>query len=304
MIHLFRQIYDKVVFALALVAAASSAGWFWRQQAFIRSIQREPIRSVLAGPAYVAETLPWPATPVARWSNPPAQSRGSGWLYEVFSPPTITYNAIARTFAVPALAFPQVPVGTVCEVELLKVKREPYRLQVLGYFGEPGDYVAAFASPLSPETLLARPGHRFGGMGLTLKSFAVRKVTVESDEYGPGCEVAAQAVLQDEAAGTEVVLDSRTRKLTDTPLAELKIPGVSGGPRELREGDTFSDDAASYRVEHIQLDPPEVVLARMSPGLPGPEMNVLRPVNQIPGKSSPPKPLSPQAASDVAAANP
>jgi hypothetical protein len=73
-----------------------------------------------------------------------------------------------------------------------------------------------------------------------------------------------------------VTLDSRARKLTDTPLARLKL-ATEKQPRELREGDEFTDATAIYRVERVQLDPPEVVISRQVAGLPLPETKVLRP---------------------------
>ena len=100
------------------------------------------------------------------------------------------------------------------------------------------------------------------------------------------------------------MLDSRARKLTDTPLAVFSLPGTAGKSRELREGDTFSDDAATYRIERIQLDPPEVVVARITPGLPMPEIRVLRPAAQLAGKNTRPKPLVQKPAQGVATTGP
>jgi len=302
--RLIKRFCDKVVLSLAFTAAGSSAGWYWRQQAVIRGLQREPVRAVLAGPAYVAEQWPLPQTPVALWSKPPVQSRGGGWFYEEFSPPPITYNAVARKFAVTPPLSSSEPVGEGSGLELLAVRREPYRLQLLGYFGEPGDYVAAFSSSLLPETLLARPGHRFEALGLTLKSFAVRQVAVKGGELGQGFEVAALAVLLDETAGIEVTLDSRTRKLTDTLLAVFKTSGVPGESGEYHEGDTFAGEGGPFRVERIEFDPAEVMVARTSSGLPNPEKSILRTVNPMPGKGGLPKALAPRTTSDVAAANP
>jgi len=302
--HFLQRNFEKVLLFLAWSAAASSAGWYWREHAVIRGLQRERIRLSLAGSSYVFGKMPSPEAGATDWSNPPAQSRGSGWLFEIFTPPLISYDPATQAFVVPAQATPallRVPAGG---LELVNVRREPYRLQLLGYYGEPNDYVAAFASTLGPETLLARPGRRFEALGLTLKSFALRKVAIEDDAYGPSYEVAAQAVLKDERAGTEVTLDNRTRKLTDTLLAEINIPGATDGPREWREGETFADEDASYRIDRIQLDPPEVVVVRTTPGLTGQEMTVLKPLQQGPDKNPPPKNLNSRSTSQVAAANP
>lgn len=300
MSQLIKSVYDKVLLTLAVGAMGLSLVWVGRQQAGIRYLQGEATTPALSGPAHAVTEWLLPEASETAWPKAPAQSQGSGWLYEVFTPPVIYYNTVARSFAVTPPHYPTEPGGGVFGLGLLAVKLEPYRLQLMGYFGAPGDYLAAFVSPQSPETLLARAGRRFDQLGLTLKSFDVRKVTVESNEPGPVYDVAALAVLQDEHTGAEVVLDSRSRKLTDTPLAVFRLPGAAGKSRELREGDTFSDDDATYRIERIQLDPPEVVVARTTPGLPVPEMRVLRPAAQPAGKQTKPKPLAPQPAQGVA----
>ncbi len=303
MSHPIRHVYDPLLFAVALAAAGLSAGWVWRQQAGLRALQNEPVTPVLTGSAYVATGWPALEATAVVWPKAPAQSQGSGWLYEMFTPPVIYYNPDARSFAVTPPDALAAPEGTGFGLELLAVKLEPYRLQLLGYFGAPGDYLAAFVSPHSPETLLARTGRRFDLLGLTLKSFAVRTVAAESGAAGPVCDVAALAVLQDEQTGAEVVLDSRVRKLTDTPLAVFQLPGVPGPARELHEGDTFAGEGATYRIERIQLDPPEVVVARSAPGLPVPEMRVLRPAAQMAGNAKP-KALAPPPAGSVATTGP
>lgn len=304
MTYLIKPVYERIVLAMALVAAVASVVWFWRQQAVIRILHREPIRPVLSGPAYAASQWPLPQAPGALWSKPPAQSRGSDWLYEVFTPPAITYNRVTQSFAIASSRPHSKPVAAEHGLQLQSVKLEPYRLQLVGYFGEPGDHQAVFTSPRTQETILARPGHRFEPLGLTLKSFDVRKVAVERGEPGPMYEVAAVAVLQDEIIDAEVVLDSRTRKLTDTPLAVFNRPGATDGPRELHEGDAFTSDDAVYRIERIQLDPVEVVVTRTSSGLLEPEMLILGPVGRVAGKQSPAKPLAAKSSTEVAAANP
>ena len=276
MSQLIKTNYDKLLVAFAAAVLVASAGWMWSQQTDIARLRQQPVGADLTGAAYALSGLTAPETKAAAWPKPAAQSHGSGWLYEVFTPPVIYYNAQARSFAVTPpmhLADGGTPFG----LELLDVKLEPYRLQLVGYFGGPDDYLAAFVSGEQPETLLARSGRRFAQLGLTLRSFDVKKVVVAHTDEWPVYDVAALAVLFDEKTGTEVVLDSRARKLTDTPLAVLRLPAAGGPPRTLHEGDTFADDTSTYRVERIQLDPPEVVVAKQTPGLPLPETRILRP---------------------------
>jgi hypothetical protein len=155
-----------------------------------------------------------------------------------------------------------------------------------------------------PQTLLARAGRRFDQLGLTLKSFDVRKVAVESDAPGAVYDIAARALLHDEQTGGEVVLDSRGTKFTDTLLAVFQASDGQGRLRDLHEGDTFSDKDATYRIERIQLDPPEVVVARSTPGLAVPETRILRPSQSAQGgepqKSRSPESFSTQSARAVA----
>lgn len=271
--------YDKLLFGLGVALLAVSAGWMGSHQIDLLRLRQQPVEARLNGGVYAPSGLELPAPPTAVWPKPAAQSHGSGWLYEVFTPPVIYYNTLAKSFAVtPPLNLAD--GGTPFELELLEVKLEPYRLQLAGYFGEPGDYLAAFVSPEVPETLLARKGRHFDRLGLTLKSFEVKKVVVAHTDPWPVYDVAALAVLRDEKTGEEVVLDSRSRKLTTTPLAVLRSMAGGSPPHTWREGDSFTDATGTYRIERIQFDPPEVVVARQTPGLPLPETRILTPVGR------------------------
>lgn len=266
---------EKIVFGAAVLAVGAGAAWSWREQEVLRRLRAEPAAAQLIDAPYVrAESAP-PRPKTDAWPKPVAQSHGAGWVYEVFTPPVIYYHASARSFTVTPPMF--VAEGTApFGLELLDVTLEPYRLQLVGYIGAPGNYVAAFINPKSPETFLARTGRRFETLGLALKDFGVRKVAVPNDDAWPVYDVAAIAVLVDERTGEEITLDSRHRKLTDTPLALLRL-GSDARPREYREGDIFQDETATYRIDRIQLDPPEVVVARQVAGLPYPETRVLKP---------------------------
>lgn len=290
--------------AAVLASAGLVAGSVWWWQA--RRGEREAARMRMSGEAergvvHVATAWPVAGAKRAEWTRPAPQSSGPAWLYEVFTPPVIFFNAAARSFSVTA---PDQRVdGLPFDLELLAVRRDAFRLQLAGYYGAPGDYVAAFTSPVVPETLLARQGRRFEQLGLTLRRFDVKKVQVGESEAGPLYEVAAQAVLHDERTNAEVVLDSRVRKLSETPLAVLRLFGADDAGRELREGDIWQQGAATYRIERIQLDPPEVVIVKQSPGSPLPETRVLQPgvnphgvAGARPARTLPTRPATNQAA--------
>ena len=271
---------EKIALGGALALLATAGVWVWSQQPRLDALRRESAATPLVGGEYPRAEFAAPARVAKTWPKPTAQSHGAGWVYEVFTPPVIYYHEGAKSFAVTPplqLGESQLAFG----LELIDVQRELYRLQLVGYVGSPGDYVAAFVSPKLPETLLARSGKRFDELGLALASVDVRKINVSDDPARPAYDVAAIATLRDLQTGAEVTLDSRERKFTDTPLALLRL-GTTPKPREVRVGDVLLESDATYRVERISLDPPEVVVAKTVTGLPYPETRVLKPT--APGK--------------------
>lgn len=276
--HPLRTHYDKLLLGLSILVLGASLDWVRRQQAGMRQVRSQVANPALAGGRYEPEQRPELRSTRPVWSEPGAQSAGEGWLYEVFTPPAIFYDPASRSFTVsPGVQSDGGDDGSEFAVSLLEVKQEPYRLQLAGYFGKPDDYLVAFVSASSADPHLVRVGHRFADLELTLKHFSIRKVLVATDESGPVYEAAAQAVLHDEREDRDVLLDSRERRFTDTPLAVLALPGEAGRWLELREGDSFGHAETAYRIERIQLEPAGVHLSRMAPGSPAPEMRVLRP---------------------------
>lgn len=286
MISSLRLPAEKIAFGVALVAVAGAGLWWWGQQEGLRALRTSPVAATLTGEAYARAEFKAPARVPKAWGKPAVQSQGGGWVYEIFTPPVIYFHASARAFSVtPPSVFQDGALAF--GLELLDVRRELYRLQLMGYLGSTQDYLGTFVSPQISETLLARPGRRFEELGLTLKDFAVRKVNVAAPGELPVYDIAAFAVVHDERTGEEVTLDNRERRFTDTPLAILRL-GAQAKPREVREGDEFAENDATYRIERIQLYPPEVVVAKQVPGLPFPELRVLKPAGAVAKKSDSP----------------
>jgi hypothetical protein len=182
----------------------------------------------------------------------------------------------------PPSAFSQPGEETPFDLELLEVKAAPFPLQLAGYFGEPGDYLVAFISAGQPGTLLARRGHRFEQLGLTLRRFEVGTIAVDHDDAWPVYEAAGFAVLHDERTDREVVLDSR-RKPAVTLQAVLQGPGDQQ-PISRQEGELVMQRGATYRLQRIRADPPEVVMVQQVEGSAMPELRVLHQVR--PGAES------------------
>ena len=264
---------------LVAVVGLNLASWIWssQQQGVIRRIRSQPVAIRFSG----ANSPIVPPAPSAQespvWPEPPAQSAGRGWVYELFTPPVIYYDGRDRTYTVTAPAYlteGQPSLG----IQLLAVKPELYPLQLVGYVGPAHDYRATFVRPQHPEASLVRPGYYFAELGLTFTHFEVKKVLVPTSETGPVYEAAAFALLTEDRTGREVWLDSRGPHYTDTPLAVLQ-PLAGGSRHELRAGDSFSIAGDSYQIQAVQLTPPEVRVGRQIIGLPEAETHLLRPIN-------------------------
>jgi hypothetical protein len=276
--------WDKIAMLVAggLLIAGFAFALKWRRE----TASWRPMRFKLAAapaPRFPAE-VPEASRRVVRlgWNPPAAQSRGPGWVFEVFTPPAILRENTSGRLAL------ELPVGGgPTELELIAVKREPYRLQLTGYFGQPGHYTAVFARAKSPGVVLAREGFSFEPSGLILQSFA-RKGT------GPEPDAPAEAVLLDRETGESVTLVCGQRRLTDVPFAVVRAGPTGSPPVELREGDSFRSAGSDYRVEHITLEPAGISLTTISPD-PAQIKRCVLPLAPVPTEDSPSDDESPTA---------
>jgi hypothetical protein len=261
----FRNHFEKLLLAAALLLLLADAAWAWAERPRVAPRRWQVAAEMTPGTRYEGITFAGRDEPLAAWSEPAAQSSGAEWRYEVFTPPVIYYNAVAKTFCVtaPDATGPADPgEDAAFDVELLTVKREAFRLQLAGCYGAPGAYTGVFVSPRAPATRFARAGERLAELGLQVRDLTVMKVPVAHRDRWPVYDAIATAVLHDERDGTEVTLDTRTRKFTDSGLAVLRLGNTTA---EVRAGDTVEGAGALYRVERIRLDPPEVEVARLGP---------------------------------------
>lgn len=162
--------------------------------------------------------------------------------------------------------------------ELLSVRREPYRLQLVGYHGTPDRYTGTFVSPGSPETWHARAGDRLETLGLTLKKISLERRRTERNPDAAEHELTACAEIWDEQKQETVFLVGHEWLMTDTPLAMLRFGSPAVRARPFRMGDVFREGGAVCRVEHIQFDPAEVVILKETSGPAASERVVLRPI--------------------------
>ena len=269
---------EKVLFGAALLLVIASACVFgtmaWR---YPRAPSGPPPRVELANTPYTPTAPDAPPIKTETWAPPGPQTRGREWIYDTFTPPEIFYNARTRQFTVkpPSSLLDEEhlePFG----LELIAVRPEPFRLQLLGFVGGEGNWRGMFHSVPSGETILATSGQRVPKLALTIKSFEVKAQAVRSGESMPTNQRIATAVVRDEKAGRDVTITNRERVFTGTMFAFVAATGDAAA-REVRTGDTFKLGEATYRIEKISMTPATIEVTKESPSLPQPDRRELRP---------------------------
>ena len=193
------------------------------------------------------------------WAAPKVPEGASEWLFDVFTPPVIYYDIENQEFSVTppdsgmgGARAESAPFG----LELVEVKRTPYRIQLVGYVGSEGDYIATFEDVDAGETFLARPGRPVEGPGIVVLSLRVEKVR---EQLGGGSTVhdtRATAVIRDLRQDREVTLVQKTRFMNDVPTAVFRVPGAFARRIEGKRGETLTVGDARYTVGLVTLEPP------------------------------------------------
>lgn len=281
---------EKVLLAASFALAVASAALFgtlaWRNT----RAPRGPVARVQLSDTPYAPTVGAP--PVVKtdiWNQPVAQSKGKDWVYDTFTPPEIFYNARSKHFTVkPPLAVSDEAPEEAFGLELVSVRPEPFRLQLIGYAGGEGDWRGTFENLLSGEVFLAAAGRRVPNLALSIKRLDVQAVEIKLPESMTTRQRVATAVIHDERSGRDVTLTHRERHFTGGLSAFVAAPGDTA-TRELRQGETFKLGDASYRIEKIQLAPPGVEVTKESPTLTQPDRRTLIP-READDTAAPPDP--------------
>lgn len=205
-----------------------------------------------------------PETPL--WERPQSQSRGDNWVFDVFTPPVLYYNSASREFTVtpPELvsANERDPWKSF-EIELLEVRQRPYRLQLVGYAGGDGDYLASFQYMPTGEVLLARAGKLLSEAGVKILSFEVKQMEVEQEGSMPVFEKVGVARLLDYESGQEIFLTNLETKIFSDLEAQVRSL-ENGDVFIVREGSQVELDNGFYVIGDLSENPQEAMVTKVS----------------------------------------
>ncbi len=253
---------EKIIFGAALLVLLASAGWLALQQSKLKALRATHATGV-APAAYVPAGIDAPTVSTSTWPSPPSQTRGAEWVYDVFTPPEIYYNAETKQFSVTPPVGPdtvkpaEVPFG----LDLVQVKQDVFRLQLVGYVGNAGDYRGTFENTVTGETFLARAGKKIPALDLTVRTFEVKRTLVPAPDSMPIYEVVATAVVVDDKTGDEVTLSNKERRIKGTPIAVLKPTG-SDQVFEQKAGTSFKVGDVTYTVNTVTAEPAVVEVTK------------------------------------------
>jgi hypothetical protein len=264
---------DKIYLGLALLVVAGSAAGFGTLVLRQERAEAVPLPAVqLTEEPYAAKAVAAPPVKVEAWSAPAPQTRGREWVYDAFSPPEIYYNSRSRQFSVkPPASLVEGDAAEPFGLELVAVRPEPFRLQLIGYVGTAGNWRGTFQNTRTGEVFLAAAGRRLPTLGLTIRSLDVAVAESMTTR-----QRVASAVVRDEQAGRDVTLTHRERVYTGTLFAFVAAPGQSA-TREVRSGDSFKLGEATYRIEKIEATPPSVEVLKEAARLSQPDRRILLP---------------------------
>ncbi|MFZ9747293.1 MAG: hypothetical protein ACO3G4_11750 [Opitutaceae bacterium] len=284
---------EKIYFGLALLVVAGSAAGFGTLVLRQEHADAIPLPSAqLSEEPYAPKAVAVAPVKVEAWAAPAPQSRGREWVYDAFSPPEIYYNSRSRQFSVkPPASLVEGDAAEPFGLELVAVRPEPFRLQLIGYVGGTGNWRGTFHNARTGEVFLAAAGRRLPALGLTIRSLDVGTQPVAVAESMTTRQRVASALVRDEQAGRDVLLTHRERVYTGTLFAFVAAPGESA-TREVRAGDSFKLGEATYRIEKIEATPPTVEVVKEAGSLSQPDRRILLPREPEAPEEGPPAPTS------------
>lgn len=207
-------------------------------------------------------------TRVQSWAKAEPQSRGRGWVFDLFTPPEIEYNAATQEYRVKTTGEELPTVVTVvieesiAEPVLLGVRYDDYPLQLTGFIGAGAQALGIFENRQSGETLLLRTGDWVESLGIEVLDFKVAQVTAEIPESMSVRENRAVATVRDHDGQVLTIREGLI--LPGTAL--LARIAIGEAVRELPEGAVLTQGPISYRVDKIRLAPASVDVTKETSG--------------------------------------
>ncbi len=143
------------------------------------------------------------------------------------------------------------------EVALVATRELPFRLQLIGHFGEGGNLSGIFETEGVGSPWIARRGDELSELGLTVRAMELAPAPGD----GPA---RLQARIWDRRTDREMVLPESVRVPSGIASALLAPAGYPGEAIELLAGEIVAVGDSAFRVERIGLAPASATLRRLA----------------------------------------
>lgn len=203
-----------------------------------------------------------------RWPEPAAQGRGRGWIYDVFTPPSVFLDRQSGAIAaVPADEAPPADSDVKTpDLQLLQVRRGVFRLQLAGYARGRDGLRGIFVDTVTGETVIGRAGDHLARHKILLEQLLLSRSGAREGQRAAAGEPVATAMLMDESTGEEIALTTRGPCLAGPLLALFGSHTTPALRRELKEGDAVECEGVRCQVLRIEMEPPLAVVESLTPG--------------------------------------
>ncbi len=280
---MMRRQIERVALGLAGVVLLTSVLWF----GFLSSSHPDPQDHAMplgSGDYQSMAVATVDGSESINWRAPEPMSRGKEWVYDVFTPPEVYYDAQSGKFRLtpPSREAAIMPVDDsrrriVPGLTLHTVDREAFPLQLIGFVGEPGNYLGTFENRVTHETLLLREGTVIDSLQMVVREFRVEQIAREIPESMTITERMAVAVIVDQRTGEETRLRQGEVALTSGRLAWVSLD-ENGKVMTVVEGELIDAGGEQFRIEKIRLAPPEVDVTKEKQSDGASESHTLRPL--------------------------
>lgn len=242
----------------------------------------------------VDQTVP-PSVAPLDWGKPTPQ-KGANWIFDIFTPPVIYYDGETETFTVTP-PFPNaIPSEDPFELKLVKVSRQPFRLQLVSYAGAIGNYLLTLENLESGRDIFCAPGDDLIDLGVRILEFKEKRLVAASagKDSTEAFDLVGEVLVEDLESGKSYRLRHNEMTFLDESIAEFRIP--SGQQLRLSQGDSWSSEVATYRVNSIESGEGSVRVERTLTDVGDKEVKLLQPLssfNTQDQSDSNPRPLDP-----------
>lgn len=268
------KFYDKIVLAVALLVLLGSVGFY-----FLRTgNQSYDVEGLLSkspsGGAYQWISKPDIINADSSWPEPVAQDPEGQWVYDVFTPPKIWWDSKTESFVAvsPFLPVaPKPPFG----LQLTRIERPLYRIQLDAYFQRPEGSVMLLRDVESGESLRGREGDVFEEQAFEIKSFKVERVATEDG----GITQVPSVTIFDRRINKDVVISSEPLYLE----GQIRIIlSTTNPPYSVQEyvlqnaGETIQVGEDSFTLLEFDFDNQTASVEKSSPQLEEKEVQLLK----------------------------